>query len=84
MKKKNGNGKEYFRNGNLKFEGEYLNGNKWNGKGFDKNGNVEFELKNGNGKCKEYNYLDFLEFDGEYLDGKRNLKGKEYYEFDCH
>ena len=28
MEKKNGKGKEYYPNGNLRFEGEYLNGKK--------------------------------------------------------
>jgi len=28
-----GNGKEYFNDGRLKFEGKYLNGERWNGKG---------------------------------------------------
>ena len=32
---KNGKGKEYYANGNLKFEGEYLKDLKWNGKGYD-------------------------------------------------
>ena len=31
--KKNGKGKEYDRDDNLIFEGEYLNGKRWNGKG---------------------------------------------------
>ena len=29
---RNGKGKEYSINGELKFEGEYLNGKRWNGK----------------------------------------------------
>ena len=29
---KNGKGKEYYLNGQLIFEGEYLNGKRWNGK----------------------------------------------------
>ena len=31
--KRNGKGKEYNNNGELEFEGEYLNGKRWNGKG---------------------------------------------------
>ena len=40
-KKRNGKGKEYD-GGILRFEGEYLNGNKWNGKGYDINNNIIF------------------------------------------
>ena len=36
-RKKNGKGKEYYENGNIKFDGEYLNGNKINGIGYDTN-----------------------------------------------
>ena len=47
----NGKGKEYYYNGQLKFEGEYLNG-KRNGKGkeYDWDGQLEFdgEYLNGN------------------------------------
>ena len=51
---KNGEGKEYFNNGSLKFKGEYLNGKRWNGKGYNKDGIIDFEIKDGNGKGKEY------------------------------
>ena len=71
-----GNIKEYADDGDLEFEGEYLNGLK-NGKGKEYyNGNLEFEgeylngLKNGKGK----EYADFtrnLIFEGEYLNGNR-------------
>ena len=30
--KKNGKGKEYYKNGKVEFEGEFLNGKKWKGK----------------------------------------------------
>ena len=82
---KNGNGKikEYDNyNGVLKFEGEYLFGQR-NGKGkeYDRNGRIIFEgeyLKGKrNGKGKEYdNENGELEFEGEYLNGKKwNGKG---------
>jgi antitoxin component YwqK of YwqJK toxin-antitoxin module len=29
---KEGKGKEYYDNGNLQFEGEYINGKRWNGR----------------------------------------------------
>ena len=52
--KRNGKGKEYdYRNGKLKFEGEYLNGNKWNGNGYDNNNNIAYSLKDGKGLIKE-------------------------------
>ena len=79
--KRNGEGKEYYSNGNLQFEGEYVEG-KRHGKGIDYryNGNLLFlgEYMNGkkwNGKYKEYED-NLLKFDGEYLNGKK--KGKEY------
>jgi antitoxin component YwqK of YwqJK toxin-antitoxin module len=80
MKKKNGKGKEYYFNGKLKFEGEYLNGERWIGIGYDGKGNITFQLKNGTGKVKEYQGYDGdeLKFDGEYLNGKKHGKGKEY------
>ena len=76
--------KEYYGDtGNIRFEGEYLNG-KRNGKGkeYHNNENLMFEGEyfNGerNGKGKEYYEDGNLKFEGEYLNGKRNGKGKEY------
>ena len=79
----NGNGKvkEYFDDGERRFEGEYLNG-KRNGKGKEYsnyNGELEFEGEYLNGKGKEYDYNGKIIFEGEYLNGKRNGIGKEYY-----
>ncbi len=37
--RKSGKGKEYYENGNIKFEGEYLNGKKLEGIGYDEKGN---------------------------------------------
>ena len=45
-------GKEYYLNGTLKFEGEFLNGNRWNGKMLNINGKFEFKINNGNEKEK--------------------------------
>ena len=76
----NGKGKEYYYNGKLFFEGEYLNGNKWNGKLYNNTNNNFSELKNGEGYIKEYLLnSDRVIFEGEYLNGKRNGKGKEYH-----
>ena len=46
-------GKEYYKNGKLKFVGEYLFTDKFNGKLYDYNGNVVFEVINGNAKIEE-------------------------------
>ena len=46
---KNGKAKEYYKNGNIQFEGEYLNGKRWNGISYNYNGEKEYEIKNGNG-----------------------------------
>ena len=78
-----GNGKEYDYEGNLIYEGEYLNGVKSvKGKEYLK-GKIKYEGEylNGerNGKGKEFKY-NRLRFEGEYLKGKRNGKGKEYYD----
>ena len=73
----NGEVKEFNKNGDLIFEGEYLNGKKWNGKGYKKEGEIEYEIKNGNGYIKEYNIKGNLIFEGEYLNGDR-YNGKEW------
>ena len=52
-----------YQNGELIFEGDYLNGKRWNGK------YKEYI------PCNEYNGLIY---ENEYLNGKRNGKGKEY------
>ena len=62
LEKGYGNVREY-KDGYLKFEGKYLNGEK-NGKG------KEYE---------RYNFKHFLMFEGEYLNGFRHGRGKEYY-----
>ena len=77
--RKNGLGKEYYKDNKIKFEGEYLNGLRWNGKGYDIQKNIVYELNNGKGYIKEYDNYGTLEFEGEYLNGPKNGKGKEYY-----
>ena len=84
---KSGTGKVMeYDNGYLKFEGEYLNGEK-NGKGKEYENNelvFEGEYLNGkrNGKGKEYNITNGKKFEGEYLNGERNGYGKESYDDD--
>ena len=41
-----GKGKEYYDNGRLQFEGEYINSKRWNGKGYNYYGDEEFEIIN--------------------------------------
>ena len=80
-KQKNGQGKEYYENGNIKFEGEYLNGKKWNGKLYHysrRNKENIQELKEGKGYIKEFYSNDNIKYEGEYYNGQRNGKGKEY------
>ena len=47
---------EYFKGGNIRFEGEYLNDRKWKGNGYNPDGKLIYEIKNGKGNIKE---LDF-------------------------
>ena len=75
--------KEFYYNGKLKFEGEYIYG-KYFGKEYDQNGKILFEgqynwtKKRWNGKGIEYDWNGDIIFEGEYRDGKRwNGKGKE-------
>ena len=78
-------GKEYNYEGNLVYEGEYLNG-KRNGKGRIYYGNnlptlkYEGEFFNGkkHGKGIEYDIDKHLKYEGEFLNGKKHGKGKEY------
>ena len=85
IKNGNGIGKEYNINGDLEFEGEYKDGNKFKG----------IEYKYDYRQCKIYideykedniwvgkEYLNYdkkiIEFEGEYKNGQK-WKGKEYY-----
>ena len=86
-----GKGKEYISDGDLIFEGEYLNV-KSNGYGkeyktylLDSVSTRTFKLFEGkylngkrNGEGIEYNNIGKLLFKGEYLNGKRNGYGKVY------
>ena len=76
--KKHGKGIEFYKNGEIKFEGEYILDNRWNGTMYDYNGNIIFKMKNGKGNGKEYDFKGNLIFEGNYLNGVKNGKGKEY------
>ena len=60
---KNGNGKEYHKNGKLKFEGSYIKGNKWNGIGNDYEDKKSYENKEGEEVLKEYYENGILNFE---------------------
>ena len=64
----------------VKFEGDYLFGNKWNGKGYFIYNNKQIYLIK-NGKCffQEYFTNGDLKFECEFINGEKNGKGKEYY-----
>ena len=38
--KRNGEGKEFYLNGALKYEGKYVNGEKWDVKGYNRDGTM--------------------------------------------
>ena len=67
--KRNGKGKEYYNNGKIKFEGEYLNGNRLSGKGYDYFFDKLILIIEKDGKAKEYFDYGGLKFEGEYLNG---------------
>ena len=62
IKKIDGITKEYYKNGKLKYEGEYFYGKKWNGKIYDYNNNKIYEIKNGKGFIKEFSNEGILIF----------------------
>ena len=68
-------GKEYYKNGKLKFEGEYLFEDKIKGKVYDYYGNVVFKLNNNNGIIEEKN--DILRIYTDSNQEKEKKKGKE-------
>ena len=76
---RNGKGKEYYDNGALKFDGEYLDSKQIIGTKYDRNGAIIYQLNNMNGIGKEYNNQNMVLFEGEYLNGKKNGRGKKYF-----
>jgi len=74
----NGKGKEYYYFGGLKFEGEYIKGER-KGKIFNRKGGLEFEGEyiNGERKGKVFDEEGNLIFEGEYLNGEK-WNGIEY------
>ena len=79
---RNGNGREYYSDGNLEYEGTFVNGKKnGNGKEYKINGKLEYEgtFLDGkrHGKGKEFYKNGTIEFEGEYLYNFK-YKGKYY------
>ena len=78
--KYNGKGKEYDKEGNLIFEGEFKNGKRWKGilrKSWEKNNHDKTEINDGNYTGKEY-YKGQIIFEGEFFLGKK-WKGKKIF-----
>ena len=46
----NGEGEEYYKNGNTLFKGEYLNFKKWSGVGYNIKGKEEYKITDGKGE----------------------------------
>ena len=76
--KRNGEGKEYYPNKHLLFQGKYLDDKKWEGKGYNNSGQFEYEINNGCGYIKEFFEYKSIKFEGEYANGEKNGIGKEY------
>ena len=76
---RNGEGKEYYFNGQLMFEGEFKGNKIWNGKGYKNMKNV-LELKEGKGLLKISDNNGNLLLEAVYLNGQKNGKVKEYYD----
>jgi len=76
--KRNGKGTEYYKNGKIKYKGEYLNGEIFNGIGYDEKGNER--MKFNNGIAKELYDNGLVKFEGKYLNDKKwTGKGYTYY-----
>ena len=81
-RKRNGRGKEYYPNGNIKFVGEFLDNNKIKGIEYDYDGNILLKLEK-DSKGKEYYFNGRIKFEGEFKNGNKwngigfNLDGKK-------
>ena len=75
MKGKRKKGKEYYENGDIKFDGEYLAQKRWNGNGYTNS--HKYVLKNGKGYVYEFYENDNLWYEGNYLNGEKNGNKKK-------
>jgi len=78
--KRNGQGKEIYKNGNIQFEGEYKEGKRWNGKTYNFAGIEEFEIINGTGNIREYNIYGIKIYEGDIVNGVKEGFGQEFFE----
>ena len=78
LKDGNRNIKEYNYLGNLLYEGEYKDGQRWNGKIYNCKGDIVLELKDGRGNGKEYDFWNNLVYEGDFVYGIRHGTGKEF------
>ena len=74
-----GKGRQYCENGNLKFEGEFIDNEIIADNKYDKNGNIIYQYNNSNKIRKAFDFdSGNLKFEGEYLNDEKHGKGKEY------
>ena len=71
--------KDFYENGQIKFDGVYFRDEKWTGKGYDINGNLEYEIINGNGKRIDRNDKGQILLEAECLNGLKHGKVKTYF-----
>ena len=79
--KSNGKGVEYYPNGNVKFEGDYINNQFSSGTLYFENGNIEYEgsFSNGyNGDATLYWENGNIRYKGDFKEGKRHGMGTSY------
>ena len=76
----NGNGIVYDKNGNIIYEGDFVEGNyEGDGKLIYENESYyigQFKKKLPNGKGKQYDKSGNIKYEGDYVDGKREGNGK--------
>ena len=73
--------KEYYKDGKILLEWEYIKWKRWNGKIYDEKGKIKYIINNGKGNTIEFNFYGIhglRKYEGEYSDGEKNGKGKEY------
>ena len=77
--RRNGKGKEFYKDGKVQFEGEYKDNKRWNGKIYNKAGIEEFEIIDGSGYIREYNINGIIIYEGDIVHGIKEGFGKEYF-----
>ena len=81
---RNGKGKDYYKNGNIEFEGDFINGKyEGNGKYIYENGNYYIgQWKNGhrNGRGIIYYKNENIKYEGDFINDKCEGYGKGIWE----